>query len=479
MPPPNLSNFQKRALDYIRQEKLIETGSHLLIAVSGGPDSVALLHILHVLQQVLNLTRLTALHFDHRLRGKESEGDRAFVEKLAANLRVPLVCRSEDVLAYQRQHALSLEMAARELRHRFFYDLQVRLDAQRIALGHTANDQAEEILLRLFRGTGPSGMVGMLPKTDRGIIRPLLFATRQEIMAYLSEQGLSFRDDSSNQEPFCQRNVLRLEVFPILERHFHSQVISTLARHAGLVRDEEDYWERHLEECWASVCVEEAPLRIALRISSLLSLHHAVQKRILRLAISKIRGNLQGIYSIHLENLVQWVRQSSSGKIFEFPGALWAVHKGDSLLFSTIPPLFSQPAPLSLSAHIPRPGLYAFGPFHLNLSLQDRGSFPDQAMPPTSPHSVRLDADKVKWPLTLRTWQPGDRFQPMGLAGSKKLQDFFMDKKIPREQRKEIPLLCDREKICWIAGYRLDDRVKVTEQTQSVLAIEMRVNSET
>ncbi len=253
-----LHPLQRRVRDFIRQEQLLAGKDLVLVAVSGGPDSVALLHILVSLRESCGISKIAVLHFDHQLRGNASAADRDFVEALATTFDLPFHCGAEDVLSYHKQHKISVEMAARACRHRFFKDALTRLEAHAIALGHTANDQAEELLLRLFRGSGPGGMSGMHPRTRGGLIRPLLFATRNEIIAYLRDKKLSFREDSSNNDPAYQRNALRHELFPVLEKHFHPRVVEVLCRHARLATDDESCWRDLLASQWTTVCVGEA-----------------------------------------------------------------------------------------------------------------------------------------------------------------------------------------------------------------------------
>lgn len=471
MPPLPSSHLLQKIQAYILSESLIRRGDHVLVAVSGGPDSVALLSALHSLREALGIAGLTALHFNHRLRGKDSEDDQSFVEALTRRLTVPLLCSQGDVKAHQRQHRISLEMAARDCRHRFFRDALVKLQAQCLAVGHTANDQAEEILLRLLRGTGPSGMAGMLPSTPEGIIRPLMGLTRQEILEYLGDCGLPYRDDASNFEPFCQRNMLRLEVFPGLESAFHGGIVATLSRHARLARDEEDYWREHIRGLWTILCREESSSRVALSFPSLAGLHRAEQKRMVRCALSKIHGNLQHIYAVHLESIVQWLPNSVSGQSLDLPERIRVSREGDRFVFTLGPPGAPECESPFEETLIPRPGIYELRSCSLEIVSEDRESQTVLPKPREDVTSVRLDADQVRWPLTLRGWRPGDRFCPSGMRGSKKLQDFFVDCKIPRERRKQIPLLCDAEKICWIVGLRLDERVRVQNSTQRVLVV--------
>ncbi len=462
-----------RALDFIRRHQMVRPGGGLLVGVSGGPDSVALLHILKTLQSDLEIDRLTVAHFEHGLRGVESLEDRIFVEKLAADLGMECRCEAEDVRAVARQMRLSLEMAARLCRHRFFQDLATSMGGTPIALAHSANDQAEEVLMRLCRGTGPSGLGGMRPREGSGIVRPLLFASRTEIMHYLHELGVTYRLDSSNQVPACQRNRIRLEVMPLLENILHPGIVGCIERHTRLVRDEEEYWEATLASLWPKVCVVESTHEIRLHGLELHNLHPALLRRALRRAVERLQGHLLGIFADHIAKLCALLRSGCSGRRIHLPGPLRAeIQAGDLILTSggSAGGRSSLPQePLLIEST----GSWPWGKLMLKLQLMARE---DLTLPQDFRRAGRtrafLDADGIQWPLCLRGWQPGDRFKPLGLSGHKKLQDFFVDLRIPRESRRNIPILCDREKICWIVGYRLDERVKVTSRTQRVLFVE-------
>lgn len=464
--------FQRRVLHYIQEEQLLAAGDSLLIAVSGGPDSVALLHVLAAIQDHCGISRMTVLHFDHQLRNEASRADKTFVETLAANHGLPFFTSSEDVDSFRRRHRISLEMAARTCRHRFFGDALARFGANAVAVGHTASDQAEELLLRLMRGTGPTGMMGMLPKTASHLIRPLLFTTRAEILAYLSDRKLSFREDSSNLDPTHRRNAVRQEIFPLLEKHFHRRVADALCRHAGLVREEEAFWTKFMAEQWRLVCVTESASRIVLSRQNLLDAHPALRRRLLRLAAERFQGNLLGFYNRHIEALSRLLDRAATDHPVHLPYGLQAVSEGGYLVLCKSTRESPPPGEPTLSKPINGPGSYRFASFDLHLRLKEEassiapGSFPDH------PGTIWVDAARVHWPLYLRSWQAGDRFYPLGLGGSKKLQDFFMDLKIPRRDRSRVLLLCDQEKICWVLDYRLDDRVKVTPRTHKLLMIE-------
>jgi tRNA(Ile)-lysidine synthase len=273
----SLHPFQTQVLRFIRQHELIHAGDRVLVAVSGGPDSVALLHVLLALRPVLGVAKLITVHLDHQLRGEESRGDARFVRDLSREWGLDCFCESAAVHDYRRRWRVSLEMAARSCRHDFIARLMREQQAHSTALAHHADDQAEEILLRLLRGTGPGGLAGMAAKTPQGLIRPLLFATREDILAYTRDVQLSYRTDSSNLSPLCQRNVLRLEVLPLLRAHIHPQVVRTLSRCAELTRDEEAAWDHILEEYRLRVGLEVEQQGVSLLADRAYSLPVALQ----------------------------------------------------------------------------------------------------------------------------------------------------------------------------------------------------------
>lgn len=453
-----------RTLDFIRDNRLVLAGDHVLAAVSGGPDSIALLHVLLSLKDALEIQQLTVVHFDHRLRGEASTEDASFVRDLATRLDLPFVSGGTDVRAVQESQGVSLEMAARICRHGFFRRVMIELAATRLALGHTADDQAEELLLRLLRGTGPAGMAGMRCAAKGGIIRPLLFAGRSDIMRYINDLQLESRCDESNFEAFCQRNSLRIEVMPLLRRIFHPAVARVLGRHAQLVQEEESYWAEQIARLLPEITLCRDDAQLVLQLSALRSCHPALLRRLFRSVIELLQGSLLGFYGVHFELLEKLVRSADSSKMrqLQLPRQVRVVSEAQRLVFRKGPALTDAPFCYAIA----EAGAHHFSTFTLQLSCRDASPLES---PPTVSDEVWMDAAQVHWPFTVRSWRPGDRFQPFGMRGSKKLQDFFTDCKIPRTERSKIVLLCDAEKICWVVGHRLDQRVRVTRTTRQLL----------
>jgi len=462
-----------RLSDFVVRHHLISRGDHVLVAVSGGPDSIALLHLLAHQRESLAIGRISVLHFNHRLRGAESDADCVFVRSVAEKMGLPVVCGEEDVRRYRQGRTISMEMAARERRHRFFRQSLDRYSAQRIALGHTSNDQAEEVLLRLLRGVGPSGMEGMRPLGHGGVIRPLLFAARAEILEYLHDLKIPFREDSSNLEPVCRRNVLRLQVLPLLEKHFHPRLVRTLSRHARLVAEEESWWSDRMRAMWPEICPSETSGRVELDREALRALHPALQRRVFRHAVEQFQGHLMGISTAHVLALCRLAATDASGKEIHLPGGLRAVAEGHRIFLALASEAAGPVAPAAGRLIVPAPGRYDYAGMTIDIRKEVSAKPGSGALPTPVPNAAHMDADAIRWPMTIRSWKPGDRFRPLGLHGTKKLQDFFTDSKIPRSERSRIPLLCDGEKICWVVGRRLDDRVKVTPQTKEIIVAEL------
>lgn len=463
-----LHPFEKKTLDAMRRTGLCHIGLSLGVAVSGGPDSVALLYALHALRPLLSIESLVVLHYDHGLRGEDSSADRRFVQELAGRLGCEILVGRGDVRGFRRDHRVSLEMAARLCRRAFYVEAMRRRNLQRLALGHTADDQAEEVLLRLCRGTGPGGLRGMRAHTAGGFIRPLLWASRAEILHYLGDTGRSFREDATNLDGFCQRNRVRREVLPLLEEIFHPRVRRVLCRHADLAAEDDDYWAGQIDEAWGRVVCAEGIDTVVFDASGMQALHGALSSRLFRRALERI-GFSAGIFAVHLKALERLLRQAPSGRQVILPAGVRVFREGSRIVLTKR----AEEPPLGESREMFGPGGYAVPEFQAEITIRER-SVREVRIPGADPWTALLDAQAVLWPLKVRTFRAGDRFRPLGGPGSKKLQDFFTDAKVPRTTRPRVPLVCDREKICWVVGYRMDDRVKVSDRTRTVLEIQWK-----
>lgn len=448
----------------LSNDRMLQPGDKVLVAVSGGPDSVALCHLLHRLCHT-HMIRLAVAHVHHGLRGAQADEDARFVQDFGSRLGLPVVVQQLNVRSWQKRHGGSLPMAARTLRYESLRQSMAEQEASKLALGHNADDQAEEVLLRLFRGAGQSGLAGMPACTDEGFIRPLLECRRHEIMDYLQRHDLTFRQDDSNLRPWCQRNLLRLNLLPQIQREFNRNLTATLLRTARIFREEEDFWESRVQS-WLKRHVPDVDNdRLRVPVGPLLEIHPAMQRRLLRRMVQAVKGNLTGFGFRHTEMLMRLCRSAASNSQINLPGMLVAEKNYDWL---TLVP--RQRKVDDFCYEIPGPGLHALPSVQHTVEVQylQYKEFPEFS---NDPAEALMDRDRVCFPLYLRPSKSGDRFHPLGLGGTKKVKDFFMDLKIPRSQRRQIPILCSNDQIVWVVGHRLDDRVKITSDTRRMLRL--------
>lgn len=450
----------------VRSRNLFQRGQHIIVAVSGGPDSVALLSILHRLRSGWKLT-LTAVHCNYGLRGAESEGDQKFVEEFCQRLGVPLHVRRVGIDAGGRKASLQAE--ARDLRYRVMQEIAEKCGADRVAIGHTADDQAETVLLWMLRGAGLTGLSGMPAFRDNKIIRPLYDTKRQEILLYLRTAGLSFREDSSNVQPRYLRNRVRREVIPILNQLVLSSV-DALCQLAEICREDDRCLDQQVDALSCSAVKRGSAGEWTIDRRFLLDLPHALQRRCVR---NLFRQNDDQFRSPGLRTVDRIIRLTSTRK----SGSGLDVRGGRVVIDDRRLQFVPLQARESSSIRPPRSGRQEFlsVPGELiwpetgqRLRVQQRAH--TQICTSLGKHQILVDADRVSQPLTVRNWLPGDRFYPSGMRGhSKKLQDFFTDLKIPSAARSRIPLVVAPEGILWIVGYRQDDRWVPTSQTERCL----------
>jgi tRNA(Ile)-lysidine synthase len=450
----------------VRSRNLFERGQHVLIAVSGGPDSIALLSLLHRLRLPWRLA-LTAMHVNYGLRGEESDADQAFVETVCRRMSIPLETMRLDVR--RRARGLSLQAEARDLRYRAMIELARQCGADRIAVGHTANDQAETVLLWMLRGAGLAGLSGMPACREGIIVRPLYETRRDAILAYLSSEGVQFRQDSSNDKPIYLRNQIRQEVIPVLQRLVPSAV-DVLCRLADLCRADDRYLDEHVQALcrpWIGQLREGGwgISRLFLRQAPV-----AVQRRIVRELLRRGESLLRSPRRDTVERVLRAVAKQNVVSQVAIPSGSVAVGK-DSVRFvktnSQKRALDGQPTPTIVTV----PGSMTWAGTGQRIQVQEVTRQQMTGMVPAKDRIV-IDADRVSQPFVVRAWQKGDRFCPYGMKGrSKKLQDFFMDVKLSRADRRRIPLVVAPEGIVWVVGYRQDERWSVTSATKRYMTL--------
>lgn len=492
--------------DFIRQHNLISFGETIVVAVSGGADSVCLLHMLTRWQSEFDI-KLHVAHLNHQLRGAESEADAKYVLDLAVRLGVPITVGKRDVAAYKAERACSTEEAARELRYDFLAEVADDIRANRVAIGHTRDDQVETILMHILRGTGTSGLRGLescslLPcskkvslrakRSNLLAIRPLLDVTREETMHYCQEHQLEPRIDSSNLSLSLFRNRCRLELLPLL-REYNSNVDQALLRLAEIASDDVSFIQQQALQLWEEMAkLEDGVIYLDKKKTAVLP--SALQRELTKLALARILGNTRDIEAKHIE-AVRGLLSKPVGKRVSLPHNIVCWNEYDEVAIASQSPEPSQGA--AKQAYVPLP--LPQGRFHLNipgetilpgwrviasispvtasfsrsslrgLSQAKRGNSTKQSR---SSLAAEFDLQTAGNELFVRQRQPGDSFYPLGMSVPKKLQRFMVDAKIPFSWRDRIPLVCSPRQILWVVGWRIDDRVKVTETTRQILRLE-------
>ncbi len=454
----------KRAID---RYHLVEKGDRLIVGVSGGVDSMVLLHLLNACREAFDLSLIVA-HVNHGLRPVESEKEAELVQKEAARLGLPFEYVQFHVKEFQKTARLSPQEAARNLRFHFFFDMLQKHHAQKIALGHHADDQVETVLLRLIRGAGLQGLKGMLPIREGKVIRPLLDVWEEEIRSFAAEEKIPFLLDSSNLKKDYLRNRIRLSLIPLMEKEYQPNIKEVLLRNSAILREENDYLEKGAEAAYRKVIREEGET-LSFKFSEYQFLHQAIQWRVIKKMLEKVRGQgmaaEEGDWS-DVHKVYQKLHQASPSFLFEFSQGAWIEKRYDAVLVKK-----GERKPfLPFDVELISPGRTFIAEIGKEVVVEEAGR--DRFENFVGPlNTALMDYGSLSFPLRMRNFRPGDRFHPLGAKGTQKLKEFFIDHKIPRFERPRVPLLVSGERIVWVVGYRIDERVKVTEKTRRILAV--------
>ncbi|HEY7220945.1 MAG TPA: tRNA lysidine(34) synthetase TilS [Candidatus Binatia bacterium] len=450
----------------IQRYKLVSLGDRVLVAVSGGPDSVALLHLLHELRDEFQL-HLEVAHLQHGIRGEEAKEDARFVAELAENLNLPFHLKEIDLPHMKSQAGKgNLEALARAERYRFFAEVVGVRNLTKVATAHTQDDQAETVLMWILRGAGMKGMGGMLPQRQVRIaggsaevltvIRPLLETSKPEILQYLAAKGVVYRVDRSNQDPVLLRNWIRTELIPKIQERVDSRFSARLSRQAELLREEEAF----LESC-ARGRFEAVRYGRGLSRSALLGEPKALQRRILRLWLEQARGDLRGIDFVHIDALLRLIEEGPVQGRLAIPGGWELIREYESLRlerqYRGLKRIcYSYPLEIGKTLFVDEAGI----------EIRSERLSPPQIPLQTDSMEAVFDASHLTGPLWVRNFRNGDRFQPAGMIGHKKIKDLFIERKVPRSVRAKWPLLGTGEEILWIPGYGRSEAARVMEGTR-------------
>jgi tRNA(Ile)-lysidine synthase len=467
----------RRIVRTIRERQLFDPGQHLLVAVSGGPDSVALLSLMASLAASWRL-KLTVVHFNYGLRGSESDGDEAFVSAFCRSRNIPLIVR-RPVLTKQRRVS-SLQVLARSARYEAMKSLAQEIQADRIVTGHTANDQAETILLWMLRGAGLTGLAGMPMIREKLIVRPLLQTTREEVLEYLKQEGLSYRQDSTNITTLYRRNRVRRDLLPVME-DLTPGIVRLLERQADVLRADDQYLAQVVDGLYESLITVDAKGNQRFERQAVAALPDALQRRLVRHILQRRDGQQRAPNLRTVDSVLRFVSGRSKGTRLSLRGADVIRERETVLVVRRDGQEAADPSArghVEVRVSIPSAVYWPGTAQQIHVQEMTRAE-----AEPLLKHRTRdcavFDRDRFSTPLLLRRWKAGDRLHPRGMSGrSKKLQDLFTDLKLGREERSRSPLLVAPEGILWVVGRREDDRFVARKGTSRCLVATVHANTE-
>lgn len=482
---PVVARVERKVAAALQRAGLAGAGATVVAGVSGGADSSALLYSLDRLRKSLDFS-LHVAHLNHDFRGEEADEDARFVGSLAQQLGLPFSVAKQDPIAYQREHRISsFEQGAREMRYRFLADVAQRLEASAVAVGHTADDLAETVLLHIIRGAGLHGLAGMSKIApwpcptglDTPVIfRPLLEVSKEETVEYCNELGQPYREDSGNLLFRFTRNRVRRQLMPLLSSEFNPQVKWALTRLAATARLDLDFIESEVERIWGGLLAPEEGAAVGpgsrpavtLLRQPFKQLHPAMQRRALRRAYVAVKGDARLLAENHLQAMYELASSPRTGGTLDLPSGISMQLSVSAISLAVKDIAFDCPFPQLAGPHLlPRAnsgnfsGIHFVGEWRVVLEDMIASQVPDLRQPDN--FTAYLNPKALVSTLEVRKREEGDRFQPLGMSETKRLQDFFIDAKIPREWRERIPLLASERGIAWVVGYRIAEWAKVPE----------------
>lgn len=459
---------------------MLATGDRVLVGVSGGPDSMVLLHLLNRLAPIMKIS-LGVAHLNHCLRGVSADQDAEAVQRAATRLQLPCHMGKAHVTRVQQRLKISLEEAARRVRYAFFRKTMNQAKYNKLALGHHLDDNAEQMLMALLRGAGPRGLSGIAPIRQNRFVRPLIHVRRSQIEAYACKEGIVWVSDASNQDPRFVRNRIRHRLLPLLASDYNPSIKKQLSQLADVMRTEEDWIDELITAPYEKTILERGECCLTLSVNTLNLLHPALARRLLRRALLDLTGTLRRIGFAHIQTILHLIIDGGDGKMVHLPRGIRVGRNGDRLEIEVVKD-YRRRAVRQRAANDSAVQTVVSPPFPTTVKFEFMGigmTFspcrPDQ-LPlwrENGPNQAYFDLDRLLPPLILRPAIPGDRFIPLGSTGFQKVKKFFIDHHISRKKRAMTAVLADQRHIIWLAGQRIDDRMKVTPTTTQVLGAEI------
>lgn len=455
-----------KVIETINKHNMISSDDHIVVGVSGGGDSVALLQVLNALKERWRL-KLTVAHLDHMIRAEASREEAKFVKDLAKEMDIQCVSEERDVLSHKTAKGLSLQEAAREVRYKFFLDVFKGVHADKIALGHNADDQAETVLMWFIRGAALKGLSGIPPLREGIFIRPLIEIARKDIEKYLNNRRIKYVPDVSVFERHYLRNKIRHNLLPLLQQEYNPRIVKTITRTADLLRLDNEILEKEVQDAVNKVLVREDD-KFCCSIDMLKQYPLSLHGRIIRRIICDLKGHTKGLSFKNIEAVCGLLYKKGPSKLVQLPGR-WSVWREYGNLVFTGKEAAKGSYRYSFkglpeSVKVDKTGRQIF--FRVE-KFEGKNSI----LQGKDKNVEFLNYEKIKFPLVVRSLLPGDRFYPLGLGGSKKLKDFFIDSKVSVRERYNVPVIVSRDRIACVCGFRIDERFKLQPDTKEVLKV--------
>lgn len=459
---PDFQVIERMILDKFRNTiesfGILQPEDKVIVGVSGGSDSVGLLYMLLALED-LSL-KLVVAHVNHKLRGNESDRDAGFVRELAGKLNLDFEYVEVDTDSYRKVNKLSPEDAARKLRYDFFYKLLEKHKASKIATAHTLDDQAETVIMRLLRGSGTLGLSAIKPESNN-LVRPLLNIKKSDIRVYLESRGIKWIEDSSNNSDDFRRNRIRNELIPVIE-NIQPNASEIIARSARVAAIESDFINEEVKKTYKTI-ISSSPIGLIGKVDKYLNLHDAIRFGVLRMAISDMKGDINAVTSEHLFSVNKLIESENPSGQIDLPENT-VFSKGYELFCISRQNILAR----QYSLFINEPGSWKLSE-DITVEIEITSDVSLWGKRDVGYFSLK----RAGFPITIRSYQDGDRFFPLGMENSKKVKDFFIDEKVPRFLRNKVPLFESGGEIMWLGGMRIDDRFKADEDEESFLRIKI------
>ncbi|MBE6050826.1 MAG: tRNA lysidine(34) synthetase TilS [Clostridium sp.] len=460
-----IKDIKNNFLRYIEDNSLIKEGDGIVVGLSGGPDSVCLLHLLCSIRERMNI-KIAAAHINHMIRGKEADKDEEYAKELCERLGVKFFSLRKDVEKYGKEKGLSSETAGRDVRYNFFNKVKGEMGYQKIATAHNANDQAETILMRIMRGTGLEGLGGIPVKREDKYIRPILFMKREEVEYYCESNKLNPRIDATNLEKLYSRNKVRLDILPYMKENFNKDVVEAINRMALLLQEDNDFILKQVDKYYSETCVVKKH-RVVIK-KEVFNLEKSIINRIIRKAIKEVNGDKYDVEMKHIQEVVA-LQKLDGNKRIDLPGDIYAENiygdiniKVKSIANEEV----QEEIKMNKNDVLGKEIKYKDYLFRFRLLENEKDINLNK-----NPNTRYFNYDLISDNIIIRNRKNGDKITPIGMRGSKKLKDLFIDMKIPKEERDLIPIVQFDEDIAWVFSVKLSDKFKVTRDINQILEV--------